>query len=544
MTARRTAENSLRESEERYRSLFGNNHTVMLLIDPKTGRIVDANPAACLFYGYSHETLTSMKITEINSVPEKEVLEGLVQASTGEGQVYHRRHRLIDGDMRDVEVYTGPITVKGEQIVYSLVHDITDRKRAESELLETYLQLEQAIEHANQMAVHAEAANIAKSQFLANMSHEIRTPMNGVIGMASLLLDTEMTAEQKDYAETVRTSAESLLTIINEILDFSKIEAQKLELETLDFDLRVCVENAAEMQAVKAHKKNLELACCIDHDVPSLVRGDPTRLRQILLNHIDNAIKFTDSGEVVVRVTLDSESEEYATVRFSISDTGIGIPEDRLKELAQPFHQVDASTTRKYGGTGLGLAISKKLVQLMQGNTGISSTVGEGSTFWFAIRFEKQPGAGKAPMVPEEISGKRIIVVDDNRTNRLITMQYLKSWGCQAEEAADATAALALLHEARITGKPFHMALLDMEMPGTDGAMLGRQIKNDPALRETILVMLTSRAQIGDGNTMKEIGFSAYLTKPLKSAQLLDCLKLAMGCTQAASFAPHHQSRD
>jgi two-component system, sensor histidine kinase and response regulator len=628
---------ALRESEERFRAIFENDHVVMLIIDPETGRIEDGSPGACFFYGYDREDLKRMRITEINLLDPDHALERLQLAKSQQRRYFDYRHRLASGEVRDVEVCSGPIVIGGRTLLFSVINDVTDLRRAEEETKRTRSLLNSIIEnlptavflkdadelkyvlwnkaaqqlygyvseevlgksayelfdpplaealgaqdretlktgalldvpeqtvntrHKGVRVIHtkklpildeagrprylvgiseditdrkkaetdlvqareaAEQASLAKSEFLANMSHEIRTPINGIMGMTQLALNTELSGEQREYLEAVELSADSLLRVINDILDFSKIEAGKLDLIAIDFSLRDCIADAMTTLAVQAHTKGLELVYHVPSTIPDALIGDPGRLRQIIVNLVGNSIKFTQEGEIAVKVELESETANQVNLHISVADTGIGIPAEKQDKIFQSFEQADSSTTREYGGTGLGLAIVSQLVRMMGGQIRVESEVDKGSLFQFVAGFGRQ----KEPIQPQaigeglDLKDVSVLVVDDNATNRKILEETLVYWGMKPTVMENGRAALAAMAKAYKEDKHFDLIITDCMMPEMDGFELAERISEDPCLTTSTIIMLTSAGERGDAARCLELGISAYLLKPIRQSELL-----------------------
>ena len=513
ITEHKRAEEALRESEEKFRMVSEQSPNMIFIYN--RGKVVYANRICVEVMGYRYEEFYSPDFNFLKLISKES--HGLIKANLkkhmrGE-EVGPVEYSLITKDGKKIEAIltTKLMKYKGEQAILGTITDITERKKEEELLLNAKEQ--------------AEEANRLKSDFLANMSHEIRTPLNAIIGMTELSLDTQLTAEQRDYLNSVKGSAHTLLELLNDILDLSKIEADRVEPENIDFDLRLTVEGVTEAFAPRASAKGLELACLVHHQVPSLVRGDPGRLRQILMNLVGNSVKFTQKGEITVNVELEKEINNRVSLLFSVRDTGIGIPRDKQEKIFESFTQADGSTTRKYGGTGLGLTICRRLVELMDGKIGVESEPGKGSRFWFRLSLEKQKQSKYTPqLLPPNIRGMRVLVVDDNKTNRIVLTKMMESFGCRVESVESGSQALKVLRRAVTEGKSFDLVLLDMRMPDMDGEQTLRAIKGDPQIKRAVVIVLTSVGVRGEVAQLKALGCAGYLMKPVKQSQLYDTI--------------------
>jgi two-component system, sensor histidine kinase and response regulator len=515
---RKKAEETLALSEHRFRTMAETMPT-MVAIFQGTGHVY-VNPAAVTMMGYSRAELLHLSFLDyVHPDFRQVVLERAAARLRGEDVTSRYEIKILTKQGRELwaDFTAAVINYDGKPAILGVGVDITERKEMETAL-------RQAIDAA-------EAASRAKSTFLANMSHEIRTPMNAVLGMTDLVLDTDLSREQRQYLETAHDSAESLLAIINDILDFSKIEAGKLDLEAAPFRVRDNVEDALRSLAVRAHSQGIELACRFDPSVPEVVVGDRVRLRQILVNLIGNAIKFTPQGEVVLDVRAETTAAGRVSLEFTVTDTGIGIPQDKLVSIFNAFEQGDGSMTRRYGGTGLGLAITSRLIHLMDGRIWVDSRVGEGSKFHFTAAFglPDPQSTATARIEPVQVYGAKALIVDDNATNRRILEEVLQNWGVRTALAAGAGEAITLLREAASLNEPFQIVLSDVNMPEVDGFALVERCRKDPALRNSVFIMLTSATRSGDIARCNQLGIGAHLVKPVKQSELYDRMTEVLG---------------
>jgi two-component system sensor histidine kinase/response regulator len=535
----RSALRALKIERDFAEGLVNTAQAIILVLDAK-GRIVRFNPYLEGISGYSLNEVRgkdwfSTFLPARNHIKNRAQFQEAVNDIKTRGNV----NPIVakDGSEREIEWYDKTLKDVDGNVngLLAVGLDVTERK-----------QMEKEVKEAKEIA---EAANIAKSDFLANMSHEIRTPMNGIIGMTELVLDSDLTGDQRKYLKMAMSSAVALLDLINDILDFSKIEAGKMELEAIDFNLRVTLENAIDTLAIKAHEKGLELACHIRPDVPTALIGDPGRLRQIIVNIAGNSLKFTETGEIVVRVDVVSASEDSVKLHFMVADTGIGIPQDKLDSIFKSFEQVDGSTTRKYGGTGLGLSITRQFVEMMGGKIHVESPNlfqleaeaspqnkdtrlgGPGSIFHFTICFElsRTQEIRSLRREPQDFAGMPVLIVDDNYTNRILLQEMITPWGLVPTITASGKEAIVCFNQAFSSETPYRLILLDMQMPELDGFDVAKIIKTAPSGKDVKIIMLSSMGQRGDSKRCKEAGISGYLPKPIKQSDLFDAILMTMG---------------
>lgn len=531
----------IEESEATLRAIVDNILDGVISVDDK-GTIERCNKAVYDIFGYKSEELIGKNINVLIPQPHKSKHDSYINnyPNTGRKNIIgtSREVTAVRKDESDflIRLAVNEVIVNDRRLFVGTLRDISKRKRMEEETLKHNRELKFLNIELQQSKKEAENLNQAKAAFLANMSHEIRTPMNGIVGMAELLMSSKLSTKQHHYSKVIMTSAETLLELINDILDFSKIESGKLELENIFFDLRLLAEDVTDILAVKATEKNIEVILRYSLGTPHYVVGDPSRIRQIIYNLAGNAIKFTEFGHVLINIEVIEDVYNKIELKISVTDTGIGIPKDKLNYIFEKFNQADTTTTRRFGGTGLGLAISKQLAEMMEGAISVKSVYGEGSTFSVTVRLYKADESE----IPEtigiaDLKGVRILAVDSNKATLGVLEEQLLSLNLQVKSASSANVALRKLREAKISGKPFDLITIDFMMDEMNGADLGRIIKNDPELKDTSMIMITAVAQKGDGNEAADIGFSGYLTKPLRTSDLTGVLSSVWNIKQSNS---------